>query len=170
MKTKLVTLNNQSFQIGKVPSEAGSFILLRMIGANIQAGALARDKQPPAPAQPTEGEPDKEPATSEEMVRATVFAAFLSGLPFDEFKFVQQSCMKVVAWLSNPKAVGAPMPVMNDYGVWAFDDIGDDIGLVMQLTMEVLVWNLEGFFAAGGLAILMGAATKPATSQQPSQP
>jgi hypothetical protein len=161
MKMKLITLNGQNFQIGKVPPEAGGFILLRMIGANIQAGSLARDKQNKQVEQPPV---DKAPATGEEMVRATVFAAFLSGLTFEEFKFVQQSCMKAVAWLSNPKAVGVAMPVMNDYGAWAFEEIGDDIGLVMQLTMEVLVWNLEGFFAAGGLAILMGAAIKPATS------
>jgi hypothetical protein len=163
MKTKLITLNGQNFQIGKVPPAAGGFILLRMIGANIQAGALARDKQVE---QSSSAAPvvDKAPPTGEEMVRATVFAAFLSGLTFEEFKFVQQSCMKSVAWLGNPKALGVAMPVMNDYGAWAFDDIGDDIGLVMQLTMEVLVWNLEGFFAAGGLAILMGAAIKPATN------
>ena len=163
MKTKLVTLNGQNFQIGKVPPEAGGFILLRMIGANIQAGSLARDKNSAAPT--AKPEPDKVLITGEEMVRATVFAAFLSGLPFEEFKFVQQSCMKAVAWLSNPKAVNVPMPVMNDYGAWAFEEVGDDIGLVMQLTMEVLVWNLEGFFAAGGLANLMGAASsKPTTT------
>ena len=165
MKSNIVTLNEHRYQIGRVKPEVGSFILLKLLSANIRAGALAKDEQ----AQPSKLQPSKDAPTDEEMVRATIFGAFLSGLKFDEFKFVQQSCMQSVTWLSNPRAQGAPMPIMNDYGEWAFSEISDNIGLVMQLTTEVLVWNLEGFFAAGGLAILMGPAIKPATSQPPSQ-
>jgi hypothetical protein len=150
-----VVVNNNTYQIGKLLPEAGGFILLRLLGAGIQSGAAAQKQQDPPPAP----DPDAKPLTGDEAVRAIAFGAFMRNLPFEEFKFVQQGCMKSAAWLSDPKTPGVPMPLMNDYGQWTYPWMAKDLDLVMKLTMEVLVWNLSDFFSGGGLASLMKAST-----------
>ena len=151
MKTKTVTIKDQKYLVGKLPADVGAFITLRLLGAGIQAGELATPDKPSS-------KPERQP-TGEEMVRAVAFGAFLRNLKFEEFQFVQRGCMRVVSWLGDPKSLGLPMPVMNDFGQWTYPELEEDLTLVMLLTMEVLVWNLEDFFAAGGLALLMGTAT-----------
>jgi hypothetical protein len=49
------------------------------------------------------------------------------------------------------------MPLVSDDGRWTYLEVAEDIGLVMRLTVEVLVFNLADFFSGGGLGILMGS-------------
>ena len=72
--------------------------------------------------------------------------------------------MQVVSWLNAPGTGATPMLVMSDTGQWAYEEVGNDLALVMRLTVEVLVWNLADFFSGGGLGSLMETAP-PVTTQ-----
>ena len=158
VSNKTVPLHGNEYQLGRLPSDVGAFILMRMIGAGINAGSLATPDVEPAV------KPDHEP-TGEELVRAVCFAAFLRGLSFEDLCFVQRKCMGVVAWLNAPGLDGKPIPVLSDDGRWVFPEIGSDLQLVMQLTVETLVFNLSDFFSGGGLGSLMGTPSKNPTTR-----
>ena len=159
-RTKNVTLQGKEYQLGRLPSDVGAFILMRMIGAGINAGSLATPDAAMQEAQKSDREP-----TGEELVRAVCFAAFLRGLSFEDLRFVQRSCLGVAACLSAPGLEGKAMPLLSDDGRWAFPEVGDNLHLVMELTVETLVFNLSDFFSDGGLGSLMGTPSKNPTTR-----
>lgn len=151
-KTKTVEISGTRYQLRKMAPDRGSWILMRMISASINAGG----DQATAP---TNGEGAENPIpvpTGEELVRAVAFAAFLRGLDYETHSFVQKACLTVCSRLENSNGTELPMPIVNDSGAWAIAEIRDDISLVMRLEVEALVWNLSDFFAAGGLKSLSG--------------
>jgi hypothetical protein len=148
-KLKTVTLDGTEYLVGPLPTDAGSFILMRLMGAGLSGGSLGK------PVEDTPAEAEAVAPTGEELVRAVCFAAFMRGLSFDDLKFVQRECMKVTSRWEAPTGQRLPMPVMSSTGQWAIPEVGGDIGLVTRLTMEVLVHNLSDFFSMGGLGSLM---------------
>ena len=149
-RTTVVEVNGGKYQLGRLAPDAGSFILMRLLGAGISGGSLSNDVQAPA------SDAVKAP-TGDELVRAVVFAALIKGLEFKDLQFVQARCMAAVARLDDPKLPDKPMPLVSDDGRWTYLEVAEDIGLVMRLTVEVLVFNLADFFSGGGLGILMGS-------------
>lgn len=141
---KLLRLSEEEYQLGKLPVDVGSFILLKLIGAGLNAGSLAAPDEVPSK------EPERKP-TPEQQVRAICFAAFLRGLSSGELSLIQASCLKVV---SRRDGVDF-LPIMSDSGAWSYADLSHNVAVVMKLTIEVLVWNLSDFFSGGGLGMLM---------------
>jgi hypothetical protein len=151
-KLKTVALDDVEFQVGKLPTGAGSFILMRLMGAyGLSRGSLA------GPVEDTPAEVAAVAPTGEELVRAVCFAAFMRGLSFEDSQFIQRECMKVASRWETAGGQRVAMPVMADNGKWVIEEVGDSIGLVTRLTMEVLVHNLADFFSGGGTAKMMGA-------------
>lgn len=151
-KTKVVEVSGTSYQLRKMAPDVGSYILMRMIAAGINAGG--DQNNPPSNAEATEN-PIPVP-TGEELVRAVAFAAFLRGLDYETHSFVQKACLATCSRLEDSSGSALPMPIVNDAGVWAIPEIRDDISLVMRLEVEALVFNLTDFFEAGGLNALAG--------------
>lgn len=152
-RSKVVELSNKKFDIRKLPPEVGSFILMRMMGVSVK---MMRDEPPikhkeAAPA-PTEVKPP-EKISGETHVRLTAFTVLSGGVAFEDFTFIQASCMKVISCYN---AAGFAMPIMSDSGEWTKDvgeDVADDVGLVMKLTTEVLVFCFADFFESGSLGV-----------------
>lgn len=78
-------------------------------------------------------------------------------LPEDEFRYIQDNCLKVV-----DEMLGAgSQPVLNRNGEWGVLNIENDMGLVMNLTIQSLVFNLQGFFEGSPLSSLMTSLNLP---------
>jgi len=95
---------------------------------------------------------EEQVVTGEMRVRALSFGVFSGGMNFADFKFIQDNCMRSVAIISERGGSEFPMPLVTGDGVWTPEGqpIADDIGLVMRLTTEVLVFCFSDFFAEGG--------------------
>jgi hypothetical protein len=147
-KTKTVEVDGQKYLIRKLSANVGSFILARVLAAS--AGGIVASK---------EGEQNS-------TIMASMFAAFLRGLNFEEFSFIQNHCLAVVARLETPAgSPEVPMPIVTDSGVFAITEVGGDLPLVMNLTIQSLLFNLSDFFdLTGSSAALAG---KPSASTQP---
>lgn len=154
-KTKIVTIDSSRYEIRKLPPDVGSYILMQIIGAGISASSTGG-----SPVEtPTQAQTEK--LSGEDMVRAMTFAAFLRGLDYDKYCFVQSKCIAACSRMEDRGGTELPMPIVNDSGQWAIPEIKDNLSLVVQLTVETLVFNLSDFFAEGGLASLAGS--RPST-------
>ena len=139
-KTKAVPLGGYSFQIKKLPADVGSFILMRLMGE----AAKAAQNAPQRPVGPDEVKPDEVKITPEDRVRGLCFIVFSGTMPFDLFQFIQRHCMLVVRKMENEST---PMPIMADDGRWANPEIATNHQLVVQLMIEVCIFNFADFFA-----------------------
>ena len=148
-RSKVVELNGKKFELRRLPPEEGSFIFMRILGVSMKM----RSDIPTPKTEEAAGSADLPKATGEMQVKALAFAVFSGGMGFSDFKFIQNACMRVVS-LHNE--AGLPMPVMTDDGTWTADgkDLADDVGMVMKLTSEVLVFCFADFFEGGGLGSL----------------
>lgn len=80
----------------------------------------------------------------------------------EDFRFVQDNCLQIVDELLG----AGPQKILNKYGEWGVDDIEFDTCLVMNLTIQSLVFNVTGFFKEG---LLSSIANKLTTFQQASK-
>lgn len=146
-RSKVVELKNASYEVRRLLPEVGSFIFMRMMGLSMRMAQDNADRSASKPAA-TEVQTEEvpEPVISGEMrVRALAFSVFSGGIAFTDFKFIQDACLKSV---SKKNEAGLFMPIMSDGGVWTGDgeEVRNDVGLVMQLTTEVLIYCFGSFF------------------------
>ena len=128
--TTTVEINGQTFIIRRMLPEVGSFITTRiLLAAADQVGQAAK-----------------------EGTLFSAFTAFLRGLDFESFKFVQHSCLSVVDRMEQLPGIAAPtaMPIMNQDGSWTAPDVAADLQLVLSLTTQSLMFNVADFFAQSG--------------------
>jgi hypothetical protein len=138
-KTKIVTISGQKYQIRKLRANVGSFILTRILAAGVSAGSLGIGDNP------------------KESLLMSVFGAFLRGLDFETFSFIQNNCLSVISRMEAGADGGEdPMPIVADSGVFAAPDVASNLPLLMNLTMQSLMFNLADFFEEGGLNAMLG--------------
>lgn len=155
---KVVELSGTRYQIRKLPPEVGSFIFMRMLGVSMRQSQEAAEQAPkPAVTVATSTEIVEAPKLTGEMrVRALAFAVFSGGvISFENFKFIQNACLQSAALLDTRDGVEFPMPVMTDTGIYTKEgeELADNVGMVMRLTTEVLIFCFADFFADGGAGL-----------------
>jgi hypothetical protein len=152
-RSKVVELKGASYEVRKLSPDVGSFIFMRMMSISmrmmqeraereLEAASKRRGSVEQVAEQPTEEQPA---ISGEDRVRALAFTVLSGGVEFSDFQFIQTACLKVA---SKKDENGNAMPIMTDGGVWTKDGYGvrDDVGLVMQLVSEVLVFCFGAFF------------------------
>lgn len=156
-RIKVVELGGKRYQLRRLPPDVGSFIFMRMMGLSMRASQVEAEK---AQAQslkaryaskldtkPTPETPKlPEKITGEMRVRALTFSVFSGGVSFEDFQFIQRACIQTVGRIDTHSGQEFPMPIMQDTGQWADMDVAEDVGLVMQLTTEVLIHSFASFF------------------------
>jgi hypothetical protein len=148
-RSKIVELSGIRFQIRRLPPEVGSFIFMRMLGVSMRDRAEAK----PQKQEPQEAESAApQDITGETRVRALSFSVFSGGMSFADFQFIQAHCLQAVGVMKERAGSEFAMPLVTSDGVWTPDGkpIEDDIGLVMRLTTEVLVFCFADFFGESG--------------------
>jgi hypothetical protein len=153
VRTKQVDIASRRFELRRLPPEVGSFILFRLMGASMRMSAErpAPTKKADAADEASTDEAIKN-MTGADRIRALAFAVFSGGMSFDDFKFVQQSCMRAAAVLVERGGQAFPMPLMLDNGDWTPDaeELSGEPGTVNNLVMEVLIHSLASFFETSG--------------------
>ena len=150
-RSKVVEASGRKFQVRRLPPDTGSFIFMRMLGVSMRmtASAAEEKKQPIQSESSEEAKKTSESVDGEAQVRALAFVVFSGGISFEDFKFIQNNCMKVVSVVEEREGVIFPLPIMNDAGIWTAEgaSVENDVGLVMKLTTEVLILCFADFFA-----------------------
>ena len=75
--------------------------------------------------------------------------ALLSGLSDGEIRSLMTTCLQHIEVLLP----AGWYPVMTQ-GEWSYPELQYEPGICLKLTMEEVVWTLEGFFGEGGSASL----------------
>lgn len=160
-KTKTTDeIEGHRYLLRKLPTEVGSFILMRMLGIQMRVAAANAEeqmaKEASKPAELSVQQEERPKPSGEDMVRAIVFSLFSGGvMSFEDFKFIQQSCMKVTSIIKEREGHDFPMPVMDDHGRWSTDGavLADESSLVVRLTTEVLILCFADFFGGSSTGL-----------------
>ncbi|MFV3013559.1 phage tail assembly chaperone [Clostridium botulinum] len=81
----------------------------------------------------------------------TELASSIFDLPEKEFRYIQDNCLRVVEEILP----AGPAKVIDKYGKFGVMDIEFDTALLMNLTIQSLVFNVKGFFAGSPLTSIM---------------
>jgi DNA replicative helicase MCM subunit Mcm2 (Cdc46/Mcm family) len=148
VKTTIVTVNGQDYQVRKMTPVIGSYIWQLLMAACFKAsqamGTQAEEAAAKAPDKPDE-------TTPADKLRGLCGIAFMQ-LDFDKYEFIQTNCMKVVSHMETLPGGNAPTPMalMTWNGTWAEASVADDLMLVTRLMTEALVFSLSSFLAPSG--------------------
>ena len=137
--TKSIEVNGRTFILKKMDARTGSYMLFKLmkllppILENIDIDKLDNDNF------------DFKSLNLSEALKP------IFDLPEEEFRYIQDNCLKSVDELL---AAGA-QPVIQKNGEWGINDIAYDIGLVMNLTIQSLIFNVQGFFLGMNFSSVM---------------
>lgn len=131
---KDIDIDGRKFRLGKFDARTGSYILFKLVGIltpifeNIKLENLSNIDD----------------------INLTKLASSLFSLPEDEFRYIQDNCLRAIRELLP----GNAPQVLDEYGNYGVLDIEFDTKLIMNLTIQSLVFNVKDFFTADLLASL----------------
>lgn len=143
---KDIEVNERNFRLNKLDARTGSFMLFKLmkiltpIFKNIKEDSLKDMKL--------------------EDLNISQIAESLFDLPEKEFSYIQDNCLQVVEELLP----AGPQKVLSKHGEWKVLNIEFDTPLVMNLTIQSLVFNVSSFFPEN----LLSSITKGLTTFQPN--
>lgn len=129
--TKTVEIDGVFYQIGRFKLELASYILGRIFNA------IPRQQEE---AQPQAKEQEK--PTPDDLARVMIGAGLFGNMTRATRAEIQMECMRVCSRLEGDQQL--PMPLTNGTGL-----LIDDLGVVLALEREALVFNLTPFFSSG---------------------
>jgi hypothetical protein len=150
VKTKIVEVGGQKYQVRMLTPAAGSFIYFKMLGCAFENSNVGE-------ATAAEAQRAKESAaklSAEEKARALVISTFMRGLSYEYIEFAQKQALTVTSRVIETGGAEAIIPIMHDNGRWVPAapgevDLQEDPSAVQQITVEALVLSLACFFAEG---------------------
>lgn len=134
---KDIEINDRKFRLNKMDARTGSYMLFKLmkiltpIFKNVSEESL-KDKKI-------------------EDLNLTELAESLFELREEEFKYIQDNSLYVVDEILK----AGPQKVLNKSGEWGILNIEFDTALVMNLTVQSLVFNVQGFFEGSPLISMM---------------
>lgn len=133
---KDISIGDRTFRLNKFDPLTGSYMLFKFMGilAPIFSNIDVKDAK-----EKTKDSKDVD-ITGEDI---TKILGEMRKIPKEDFDYIQKECLKVVneIYPNNPK----PSPsVIDDYGEYGILDV--DTPLIINLTIQSLIFNLSGFF------------------------
>ena len=133
-KYKDIEIDGRKFRINKFNAMTGTFMLMKMLGILLpMLDKIDLDSV--------------EIATLKDL-NFTHIAKSLCDLEEKEFKYIQENCLKVVEEILP----AGPQQILNNYGVWGVQDIEFDMGLVHNLTVQSIWFNMQSFLKGNPLS------------------
>lgn len=134
---KEVEINGRKFILNKMDARTGSFMLFKLM--KILTPIFKSIKV------------DKLEEMKLEDLNLSDLASSLFDLPEKEFRYIQDNCLQVV----NVMLPAGPRQLLTKHGEWGISGIEFDTSLIMNLTIQSLIFNVQGFFKESLLTSLM---------------
>jgi hypothetical protein len=134
---KDIEVNGRTFRLNKMDARTGSFMIFKL--TKILVPLFKDVKQ------------EKLDDLKLDDLNLTELANSLCDLPEKEFRYIQDNCLQVVKELLPAGA----QKVLDKYGKWGVLNIEFDTGLVMNLTVRSLAFNVQGFFSGSPLSSIL---------------
>lgn len=134
---KDIEVNGRTFRLNNINARTGTFMLFKLMKIiapmfkNIKTDSL------------------KDIDISD--LNLSELASSLFDLPENEFRYIQDNCLQVVGELLP----AGEQKVLNKDGSWGVLNIEFDTGLVMNLTIQSLIFNVTGFFNGSPLSSIL---------------
>ncbi len=126
---KDIDIDGRKFRLGKFDARTGSFMLFKMMGiiAPIFKNITKETK-------------DKEFDIDD--INLTELMSSIFSLPEKDFKYIQDNCLKATRELLP----GNDPQILDEFGTYGAINVEFDTMLVLNLTVQTLIFNLSGFF------------------------
>ncbi|EKQ56267.1 MULTISPECIES: phage tail assembly chaperone [unclassified Clostridium] len=133
---KDIEINGRKFRLNKMDAKTGSFMLFKLM--KILTPMVKNIKTD-----------EKEVDLAN--LNLTEIAESLFDLEEKEFRYIQDNALQVVQELLG----AGPTKVLNQFGEFEANNIEFDTGLVMNLTVQSLYFNIKGFFKGSPLESML---------------
>jgi hypothetical protein len=148
---KTTTINGKSYQISKIQSDTGSWLLFKLMDALRKImKAEGGDEPEPALEPIVELTEDQKKAAAEAAASAAI-QVMLMNLDRDLFGTVQRYALEVCGEFTAVGSEEVVIPVLKADGKFANYNLSTDISTVAALTSQSLYANLSPFFLNGGM-------------------
>lgn len=134
---KDIEINNRKFRLKKMDARTGSYMLFKLV--KILTPIFKNLKI------------DNLDDISLDDLNITDLMSSIFDLPEEEFRYVQDNCLKVVEELLP----AGPARVLDKHGNYGVLDVEFNTGLLMNLTIQSLVFNVTGFFEGSPLSSII---------------
>ncbi|OPD28811.1 hypothetical protein AL713_17480 [Clostridium botulinum] len=138
---KDIEINERKFRLNKMDARTGSYMLFNLMKI---LGPIFKNIKV-----------DNIEDISLDDINLTDLVSSIFNLPEDEFRYIQDNCLKVVEELLP----AGPAKVLDKHGNFGVMDIEFNTGLLMNLTIQSLVFNVKGFFEESPLTSIMEKLT-----------
>lgn len=142
---KDVTIGQRHFRIKKFDPLTGSYILFKIVGiltpvfAELMKNDNLKDKIKANKKEDQNKDKKDSKITSQDVVK--IFGE-ITKLSKEDFQYIQKNCLMVVNEIFESGVLGPE--AINDYGTIGVANA--DVSLIMNLTIQSLVFNVSGFF------------------------
>ncbi|EGT5649326.1 phage tail assembly chaperone [Clostridium botulinum] len=138
---KDIEINERKFRLNKMDARTGSYMLFNLMKI---LGPIFKNIKV-----------DNIEDISLDDINLTDLVSSIFNLPEDEFRYIQDNCLKVVEELLP----AGPAKILDKYENFGVMDIEFNTGLLMNLTIQSLVFNVKGFFEESPLTSIMEKLT-----------
>ncbi|MBE1304568.1 hypothetical protein G4W71_11100 [Clostridium botulinum] len=138
---KDIEINERKFRLNKMDARTGSYMLFNLMKI---LGPIFKNIKV-----------DNIEDISLDDINLTDLVSSIFNLPENEFRYIQDNCLKVVEELLP----AGPAKILDKYGNFGVMDIEFNTGLLMNLTIQSLVFNVKGFFEESPLTSIMEKLT-----------
>lgn len=150
IRYKDIEVKDRKFRLNKMDARTGSYMLYKFM--KIITPIFKNIK--------LDNRDNLEDISLEEL-NLTELMSSIFDLPESEFRYIQDNCLQAIEEILP----AGPAKVLDNYGNFGVIDIEFDTGLVMQLTVQSLMFNVSGFFEGSPLtSIVKGLTTSQLNS------
>jgi hypothetical protein len=127
---KDIEINGRKFRLGKFDARTGSYMLFKLVGILTPIFKNIDTKK------------DVKDINIDDINLTEVLSSFTS-LPEIDFKYIQDNCLRTVKELLP----GNAPQVLDEFGNYGILDAEYDTMLILNLTVQALIFNVSGFFS-----------------------
>lgn len=143
---KDIEINGRKFRLNKMDARTGSYMLFKLI--KILTPILEKidldDIEDKAPDHTKEKKLEK---ANLDDINLTDLMSSIFNLPESEFRYIQDNCLRVVEEILP----AGPAKVLDKNGNYGVLDIEFNTALLLNLTIQSLIFNVAGFFEGSPL-------------------
>ena len=154
--TKEVVIGDSRYQISRVDSETGSFLLFQLLSSLRKIMKEdGEENDQPEQTQPTQELTSEEQTKQIEEATAAMIQSMLMNIDRETFGKIQRDALRVCGQYSAVGETEVILPVLMANGKIAIPALKTDIQTLVALTQRSLHFNLLPFFSNGGFKAVM---------------